>query len=309
MALLGTILPVIVIALIGYFVRQRNVLSETESLGIEKVAFNFLIPCLLFNGTATTIFPEFIDWSLMSGFYASIFIVYLIGMLIGKIFFAYNNVQYSVFGMGGAYSNVTVIGIPFCVQAFGDEAFVPLFIIISTHNIIIFTFGTVIAEIKKESSTSILRHLAVVIKDLVSHPITGSLLAGIIVNLLNIPFHIAILNTLDLLALAASPLALFALGGALTRYKITGNMRATLTIVVMKLLILPTMVYLSLFHVFDIDPLWAGTAVLLSSMPTGIGPYVFSLKYRACESQIASAVVITAMLSVFTSSFFILLVT
>ena len=309
MVLLATIFPVIVIALIGYFVRQRNAISETDSIGIEKVVFKFLIPCLLFNGTATTIFPEFINWNFMGGFYSSIFIVYLIGMLIGKLFFAYNNVQYSVFGMGGAYSNVTVIGIPFCIQVFGDEAFLPLFIIISTHNIILFAFGTIVAEMKKETSTSILRHLAEVIKGFVIHPITGSLLAGIIVNLLNIPLHIAVLNTLDLLAQAASPLALFALGSALTRYKITGNMRATLTLVALKLLLLPTMVYFSLFHILEVDPLWAGTAVLLSSMPPGIGPYVFSIKYRACESQIASAIVISAMLSMFTSSFFILLTT
>lgn len=309
MALLGTIFPVIAIALIGYFIRQKNIFSDSNSLAIEKIAFNFLIPCLLFNGTATTIFPEFIDWSLMGGFYSSILIVYLLGMLIGKIFFSYNNVQYSVFGMGGAYSNVTVIGIPFCIQVFGDEAFLPLFIIISTHNIILFTFGTVIAEANKESSTSILRHLVIVVKDLVTHPITGSLIAGIIVNLLNIPLHITILNTLDLISQAASPMALFALGGALTRYRISGNIRSTMLIVIMKLLLLPTLVYISLFHIFQVNPLWAGTAVLLSSMPVGIGPYVFSLKYKACESQIASAVVISAMLSVVTSSLFILLVT
>lgn len=309
MALLGTIFPVIAIALIGYFVRQRKFLSDGDGVAIEKVAFNFLIPCLLFNGTATTIFPEFIDWNLLGGFYISIFFVYLLGMLIGKLFFSYNNIECSVFGMGGAYSNVTVIGIPFCIQVFGDQAFLPLFIIISTHNILLFTFGTIIAEAKKESSTSIMRHLALVVKDLITHPITGSLLAGVIVNLLNIPIHITLLNTLDLLAQAASPMALFALGGALTRYKITGDIHKTMLIVGMKLLLLPTMVYIFLFHVFQVNPLWAGTAVLLSAMPTGIGPYVFSLKYRACESQIASAVVITAMLSIFTSSVFILLVT
>lgn len=309
MGLLGTIFPVIAIAVIGYFIRQKNILSDRDGVAIEKVAFNFLIPCLLFNGTATTIFPEFIDWNLLGGFYISIIFVYLLGMLIGKFFFSYNNIECSVFGMGGAYSNVTVIGIPFCIQVFGDDAFLPLFIIISTHNIILFTFGTIIAEAKKESSTSISRHLVFVIKDLITHPITGSLLAGVIVNLLNIPLHIAILSTLDLIAQAASPMALFALGGALTSYKITGDMHKTMIIVSMKLVLLPTMAYLFLFHVFQVNPLWAGTAVLLSAMPTGIGPYVFSLKYRACESQIASAVVITAMLSIFTTSFFILLVT
>lgn len=309
MALLGTIFPVIAIALIGYFTRQRKFLSDLDGVAIEKVAFNFLIPCLLFNGTATTAFPEIIDWNLLGGFYISIFFVYFLGMLIGKFFYSYNNVQCSVFGMGGAYSNVTVIGIPFCIQVFGNEAFLPLFIIISTHNIILFTFGTIIAESKKESSTSIMRHLLFVIKDLITQPITGSLLAGVIVNLLNIPLPIVILNTLDLFAQAASPMALFALGGALTRYKITGDMHKTMIIVFMKLILLPTLVYLFLFHIFLVNPLWAGTAVLLSAMPTGIGPYVFSLKYRACQSQTASAVVISAMLSVITSSIFILLVT
>ncbi len=309
MALLGTIFPVIFIALLGYFVRHRDLIPEAGSLGIEKLAFNFLVPCLLFNGTATTVFPEIINWNLMGGFYFSILLVYLTGMLIGKIFFAYNNVQCSVFGMGSAYSNVTVIGIPFCVQVFGDQAFLPLFIIISTHNIILFSFCTIIAEAKKESSISILQHIFSVVKDLVTHPITGSLLAGILVNLLNTSLPVILLNTLDLLAQAASPLALFSLGGALTRYKITGDLKASMIIVLMKLLILPTLVYLFLFHIFEVNPLWAGTAVLLSAMPTGIGPYVFSLKYRACENQIASAVVISAMFSIFTSSIFILLVT
>ncbi|MBN4053763.1 AEC family transporter [Haliea sp. AH-315-K21] len=309
MQLISTIFPVVAIAIIGYLVRYKKLLSNANGVTLEKVSFSFLIPCLLFNGTATTIFPDFIDWNLMGGFYSSILIVYLLGMLIGKLFLNYSNVQYSVFGMGGAYSNVTVIGIPFCIQVFGDEAFLPLFIIISTHNILLFTFGTIIAEARKESSTSILRHLVSVVKDLVTHPITGSLLAGITVNLLNIPLHTAILNTLDLIAQAASPMALFALGGALTRYKITGNLRSTMIIVIMKLLLLPTLVYIFLFHIFQVNPLWAGTAVLLSSMPVGIGPYIFSLKYRACESQVASAVVISAMLSVFTSSIFVLLVT
>lgn len=309
MALLGTIFPVIAIALIGYFIRQKNIFSESNSLAIEKVAFNFLVPCLLFNGTATTVFPEFIDWRLIGGFYGSILIVYLLGMLIGKIFFSYNIAQNSVFGMGGAYSNVTVIGIPFCIQVFGDDAFLPLFIIISTHNIFLFTFGTIIAEAKKESSTSILRHLISIVKNLITQPITGSLLAGIIVNILNIPLHIVILNTLALISQAASPMALFALGGALTRYRISGNIRSTMVIVFLKLLLLPTLVYISLFHIFQVNPLWAGTAVLLSSMPTGIGPYVFSIKYKVVGSQIASAVVISAMLCVFTSSFFVLLVT
>jgi predicted permease len=309
MHLLSTIFPVIAITVIGYLTRRKQIVSEANGAIFEKIAFNFLIPCLLFNGTATVVFPDIIDWRLIGGFYSSILIVYFLGIMAGKFFFSFNNVEYSVFGMGAAYSNVTVIGIPYCLQVFGEDAFLPLFMLISTHNIVLFSLGTIIAEAKKESSTSILRHLILIVKDVVTNPITGSLLAGIVVNLLNIPLHSSILNTLGLVAQAASPMSLFALGGALTRYRITGDIYGTMTIVVLKLLMLPVLVYTFLFHIFEVTPLWAATAVVLASMPIGISPYVFSIKYRACESQIASSIVIATLLSVFTSSFFVLLVT
>jgi len=49
---------------------------------------------------------------------------------------------------------------------------------------------------------------------------------------------------------------------------------------------------------------WAQTAVLLSCMPVGISVYVFSVRYRCCENQAATAIVMSCVLSVFIISFY-----
>ena len=306
MELIDTISPIVAIAIAGYFVRLKHYLSDADGVTLEKVSFNLLIPCLLFFGTATAEFPHTIDWSLLGGFYISVLIVYLLGMLIAKILFSYSLVELSVIGMGSSYSNVTIIGIPLCLQVFGSAAFLPIFIIISIHNILLFGFGVLVAGAKKNSSSSLLQHLGLIIKDIFKNPIIVSLLAGMLVNLLNIPLYTPLLSALSLTSQAAVPMALFTLGGALTRYKIAGNINCSIIMVFLKLLLLPTLVYLFVFQIFDVDPLWAGTAVLLAATPVGISPYIFSLKYRACESQVASAIVIS---SIFTVSAFILVIT
>jgi malonate transporter len=307
MQVIQTILPVAAIALTGYFFLWKNIITSAEGLTLEKISFNIFIPCLLFYGTATANFPDHIEWSLLAGFYVPVFIIYLSALLIGKMLFSYNLVQLSVFGMGASYSNITIVGIPLCLQLFGDEAFLPLFIIISIHNILLFGFGIIVAESKRDSTSTIIRHGFQIFKSFLKNPLTCSLVAGICINILNISIYSPLMNAVNLMSQAAIPMSLFSLGGALTRYKISGDIGAPIVLLVLKLVLLPTLVWFCVFHLFEINTIWAGTAVMLASTPVGISPYIFSRRYQACEKQIASAVVLSSAISVVTASIFILL--
>ncbi len=300
MIIIETIFPVFAIVILGYVLRRKNILNDAEGQAIEKVSFSYLVPCLLFFGTATVEFPNPFDWELVISFYLSVLIIYLLAMFSAKIVFPYNTVELSVFGMGSAYSNISIIGIPLCLQLFGEEAFVPLFVIISIHNLILFSFGIIVAESKNNSSLSLVQHLFFIIKDILKGPITGCLIAGVLVNLSGIEFYAPLYNSLNLISQAAIPMALLSLGSALTRYQIRGEINATIIIVTLKLLVLPALVWFFSFHVFDINPLWAATAVIMAATPVGISPYIFCIKYRALESQIASSIVISAIFSIFT---------
>lgn len=302
MAVFEALFPVIAIAALGYLARFRDWLSTTEAEAIERIAFWFLIPCLLFLGTATADFPADIDWRYLLAFYSTVLGVYAGGMALGRLLFSYRLRELAVFGMGGAYSNVTVLGIPITVEVLGEAAFVPMLLIITFHNLVLYTTGTVLAGISESAGRSLGAQLAGIVREMLLNPISSSLLAGAAWNLLNLPTPGPLVATLELLTRAAVPGAIFALGAALTRYHIRGDIPAALCIVLLKLLVLPLAMWQVMTRVFAIEGVWMQAAVLLCCMPVGISVYVFSRRYESGETAVATAIVMSALLTPVTLS-------
>lgn len=295
MFIFDAIFPVVAVAALGYGSRALQLLSEFETAAIERIAFWFLLPCLLFYGTATAAFPDRVDWNFLWGFYGVLLFVYGLGLVIGRVLFGYALRELSVFGMAGAYSNVTILGIPITLQVLGQAALVPMLILITVHNLIIYTVGTLLAELKVEAGSSLLRHLLRIGKEMLLNPISGSLLAGAAWNFFGPTFPSAIAGTFELLRPAAIPAALFALGAGLHRYHIRGALGAATCIVVLKLLLMPWLTWWVLFHWLQVEALWAQTAVMLSAMPVGISVYVFARRYQSCETAIATSIVLASV--------------
>jgi len=301
MTIFEAVLPVVAVAALGYFSRHFRILSEIETSAIERVAFWFLIPCLLFLGTATAAFESGINWQFLGAFYGVLLLVYTAGMVVAKLGYHYTWRELSVFGMAGAYANVTVLGIPITLEILGEGAFVPMFLIITFHNLLLFAFGTLIAELGNFDGSGLWRNLLRIGREMMLNPVSGSLLAGAAYNLTGIGLYGPLQDTLELLSRAAIPGALFALGAGLTRYHIRGGIRPALIMVAFKLLVLP-LVMLAVMRQLDLDPLWQNTAVLLSAMPVGISVYVFSKRYSSLETAAATAIVIASLAGVLSIS-------
>jgi malonate transporter len=304
MYIIETLFPIVAIAFLAWLAARHQIVSDPEVQALEKLTFTWLVPCMLFYGTATADLPDVMDWDLLWSYYLAILAVYLGGMLIARLRFGPGQVRLSVIGMGCAYPNVTILGIPICLELLGEAAFVPMFMLISLNNLLILSFGTVLAELKREEGSAVRAHLAKIGAGLVKNPISGSLIAGILVNLAGIPIYGPLLESLELLSRAAIPAALLTLGAGLNRYRVKGEITMALVLTGMKLLVLPGLVWFLAFFVFDLDILWARTAVLLACMPVGITVYVFSIRYRNCENLVATAIVLSCMLSVFSISFY-----
>lgn len=298
MHIFNAIFPVVAIAALGYAIRYFKVLTATDGETMERIAFNFLIPCLLFLGTATTQLPANMDWMFLLAFFLTVLLVYLLSMGIGSVMFGYSFRELSVFGMGGAYSNVTVLGLPITLEILGNKALVPMFIIISVHNLLIFSFGTVVAESKSAAGNNLSQHLLHILQEMLLNPISGSLIAGLVFNLLGFSLYPALLATLEMISRAAIPGAIFALGVALTRYQVRGQIPAAITMVGLKLLVLPALMWLMMTQVFSVQQDWMQTAVVMSCMPAGISVYVFSRRYQSCEAAAAAAIVISSLAAI-----------
>jgi malonate transporter and related proteins len=305
MTILDAIFPIIIVAGLGYAARRFNVFSEAETSALERVAFWYLLPCLLFYGTATAEFPETIDWRYLGGFYLVTFTVYAAGMLTGRVLFGYSLRELSVFGMAGTYANVTILGIPITLQVLGDAALVPMLLVITVHNLVLYTLGTLLAELQVESGSSLRSHLLRIGWEMLRNPISGSLLLGAAWNIAGFNFPGIIAATFELIRPAAIPAALFALGAGMHRYRIRGEINAALVITLTKLLVQPLLMWWVLRYLLDVDPYWAKTGVMLAAMPVGISVYVFSRRYQSCETATATAIVLSSLGGIASISFLV----
>jgi malonate transporter len=307
MFIFEALFPIVFLAFVAWLSARTGIVSDTEIRVLEKVSFNFLIPCMLFYGTATAELPSEMNMDLLWGYYLAVLIIYLLGMLIARLRYGPGQARLGVVGMGCAYPNVTILGIPICLELLGEGAFVPMFMLIALHNLLIFSFGTIVAELKREEGRTIGAHVFRVAKELLKNPISGSLMLGMAVNFSGIDIYRPLLQAMELVSRAGIPAALMTLGAGLNRYHIRGEIPMAVVITVIKLLVLPALVWLLTGYVFSMDRLWMQTAVLLACMPVGISVYVYSIRYRCCENLAATAIVLSCVLSVLSISLFSLL--
>lgn len=312
MYIFNALFPVIAVAALGYAARYYHWLNELEAAAIERISFWFLIPCLLFTGAATAEFPAQMNWSYLGAFYLVVLVVYGVGMLLGRCVYRYTLRELSIFGMGGAYANATVLGIPITLAVLGEQAIVPMLVIICVHNLLIFALGTALAEWQQPAHlevsvnaprASLPAKLWRVFTEMLLNPISGSLLAGSAFNLAGFTLFGPLEATLDLLSQAAIPGAVFGLGAALTRYRVRGKIAEALVMVMLKLLVMPALMWWVMTQLFDVEPFWANTATMIAAMPVGISVYVFSRRYDSCETVAATAIVLSSLASMATISF------
>ncbi|OFE12619.1 hypothetical protein PHACT_05255 [Pseudohongiella acticola] len=291
------IFPILALALAGYLSARTGFLKESEYLAIARFTFTLVIPCLLFINMVHADIPDNFGLDFLLAFYLPVLLVYLSALLLARHVFKANARLQAVMAIGATYSNTTVVGIPLVLQTLGSASLLPLLMIIATQNLVLFSVATVFAEREQFDMRTLARSLLRLLRQLLSSPLTTSLIAGLAFNLLEIGLYRPIDLSLSLMSEAAIPTALFVLGTSLHQYQVGRQLPAALMITAMKLIVLPLLVWVSMYQVFDIDPLWAKTALLGSAMPVGISAYVFAIRYHTGQPAVAAASVISTLLS------------
>lgn len=307
MFVFSVLFPVLAIALLGYAFVALRWFDKSDTDTLTRFTFSVLIPALLFVSTARSEFKLADSLEFLAAYYVVVLAIYVLGIVVAARLFGYKAEEQSVFAMGCAYSNTTVVGIPVVAQALGEEALVPLFFIISIQNLVMFTVGTIAAEREHLSSNSVLDAIRGLFRQLLSSPITASLILGLSVNAAGIPIWDPLFNSIELLSRAAVPASLFVLGMSLRQYRLRHEIGPALTMTVINILLLPALVALSMFVWFDVDPLWAKAGVLASAMPVGISAYVFARRYGIGHGSVAAGSLLSAICAIATISLVLIL--
>jgi predicted permease len=149
------------------------------------------------------------------------------------------------------------------------------------------------------------KNIKTYVLDFIKHPLILSMALGFALSFVKLPEASgALKRTLLMLGSTASPVALLALGGFLHGRFMRHHLAQAWLSVVLKLVLFPLFLFLASFA-FVLPGHQAGISALLAGMPTAVTAFVVAEKYKLDESFVASCIVLTTVVSLFTISAFL----
>jgi predicted permease len=287
--------PLFLLVLLGYGLLRWGKWPRELADALTRFVFSVAIPALLFrmmSGVSQLPPP---DWRLLIAYFGSCFIVFALGRLAGRALFRMDGVSQSVFALGGIFSNLVLLGIPLSRLTLGPEAIPAVSLIIVFNALTLWTLVTLSVELAKNNSAS-LAGLGKTARDVLTNPIIFGIVTGTAFGFSGFTLPAVVDRTLALVAEAAAPLALVALGMGLATYTLASGWRESIAVSVLKVAIQPLMVYL-LARLLDLSPLQTQVVVLLAACPTGANVYLMARHFKTQEAAIASSMVLSTLMA------------
>lgn len=299
--LLDVVAPVFGIAALGFTAERLGLLGEAGVKGLVAFVFNFAIPALLLRSMAGIEIPEDIEWSFLIAFYTGALTTWALGLAVARMFGRPMD-HAAIFAMAAAFSNTVLMGIPIVLTAFGPEATLPLFLVIAFHSAVFMPITVGLIQWSRERGVSLAVQGREVVRAVLQNPIVLGLAAGFVLNLLDVTLPSPIDRTLALLAAAAVPCALFAMGASVVGYPMRGDVRPAALLATLKLLVHPLIVWVVGGWVLGVEGIWLAVAIVMAAMPTGVNVYLFGARYDAAAGVAARTVLLSSVVSVATLS-------
>ncbi|MDP6565060.1 MAG: AEC family transporter [Alphaproteobacteria bacterium] len=292
--------PVFGLIACGYILARTPILTVNGARGLSAFVYYVAIPALLFRTMARgTAFGD-VDFAIVYAYYAGATAVYALAMLIGRLVFRRSFAEMALMGLGGVFGNTVMLGIPLIFTAFGEAGVVPITLIVAFHSITLITAATILLEISRGHRGGIGRIVISALSALLRNPVILSLLLGFAWGWTGLAMPIVLDRFIALLVGAAAPCALAALGATLVSFRLGGNLWESVTVVGLKLLVLPLAVWLLAQWVFQLDPVWTAVATIVAAMPVGVNVFMLAEQYETYTARSASAVLISNGLAVVT---------
>jgi malonate transporter and related proteins len=297
------VLPVFGVIAFGYVCAWTGLLRERVAEGVSDYVYTIAIPLLIFRTLAEAKLPEVSPWGYWGAYFAGAAVAWAIAQILSVVAFGRHKREAIVHGVTSAQSNIVLVGIPLVLSAVGEAGAVPLFLLVAVNLPIMMTVALLMMEgtgagLSRTALLSVVRNLA-------TNLILIGFAAGLAAQFLGVRPSGAPKAVIDLIAQSSVPCALFAMGLALRRYGILGDLPMSATIAGLKLIVHPLVVWLLVTFVIPLPPVFAAVAVLFAAMPSGINAYLIAERFRVGVAAATGAVTLSTTLSLLTISFWL----
>lgn len=301
LAIANIVLPIFALIIAGYFLRRKNILSVNACTELNRYVVWLALPALMIDVMINSSWSELYQPEFFYAFELGVFIIFF-GVLAFHWLKTKNLANATVDATSASYANTGFIGLPLCALTFGADKLGPAMIAAILTVSANFAVSIIFIEASSQSGKSLWITLRNVAVSLCKNPlIVAPVIAGILcASGVQLPYGAA--QSIKLLGASASPCALVATGLFLAQRQESTSPVIAIELVVFKLVIQPLIVWYLAFQVFTMPPLWAKSAVILSALPTGTGPFMLAELYDKGGGIASRTIFLSTVLGIVTLS-------
>ncbi len=294
---LETTLPIFILVLLGLLLRRRNVIDDAFIATSSKLVFNITLPVLMFMAVARSDSGAGQHLPLI-GFVLS---AALLGALLSALWagaLMLSVPQRGAFIQASFRSNLGIIGLALCINAYGEEGGVLgallLAVITPVYNLLAVFFLT------RQQQVRWLAQLRLIL----SNPLIIAIVLAVPFSALQWPLPEVALRVGNSLAAMTLPLALIGVGGSLSFAALRRGSAIVLHIVTLKLLVVPVIIAVAAW-MCGFRGVELGVICLMFASPTAAAAFVMARSMGSDAELTANAIALTTIGSVLTVSGFV----
>ena len=306
-AILTVAFPVFALIGVGWLAGRRRMLGPNGTGVLNGFVTWFALPAMLFAALVRVDFGTIVNLPFVAIYGGSMAITFAVGMLAARLISHAGPAHMSVHGLSAAFGNVGYMGIPLCVTAFGASGVLPATLAVCIGGAGMMTIAIVIIEFDRHRGAGRLETIGRVLRAVARSPILQAVALGMLAGGLHVPVPAAILRFLDLLAAAAGPCALFAIGHFISEQGLPRKLGEVLAATAGKVLLQPLAAWALLPLFPGLPPLWAKSAILLAALPGAANCFVLAKEYDSFVEGASASILLSTVASVVTVSALVVL--
>jgi predicted permease len=305
----NAVFPIFALIFAGFLSAKAGVLDEAATESLNKFVVWLALPALLFQAMAEITWPALDHPGFLAAFGGGMLGTFAVSFLLGargERGTAHRLADRSIEGLDAAYANTGFMGIPLCLAAFGAASLVPAIIATILTACVLFAGAIVLIETDLGEAPHLGATIGKVSLSLVRNPLLVSPVLGLAVAVLHgqlgVGLPAPVMAFMALLGGAASPCALVTIGLFLAQSQAARETGIIMRLVALKLVLQPGITFILAFRVFEMPVLWAHTALLVSALPIGTGPFMLAKLYNREAAITSRAILVSTVVSLATVS-------
>lgn len=293
--ILAITVPIFLLIGVGYLAVFQGLLSTEQIRGLGAFVMNFALPSLIFRALVEKPLGEVFNPVYLIAYGSGSALLFLGGCLLAR----YRGKplgESGILALGMAASNSGFIGYPIAAMAVGSSAVIALALNMMVENLLIIPAALAMAEAGRQKGISLVVTLRRTLARMIRNPLLIGILAGVVVAVSGVSLPEPLFKSIDMLASASAPTALFVIGGTLYGLRPEGMMNDVCQVVTGKLILHPLLVLLMLWWLPPLDPSLATAAVLFASAPM-VTVYPILGQYYGYGKLCTASLVLATLLS------------